>query len=227
MGAAIAEVVPVAIGLVLVNPLPVMAIILLLFSPRAGSAAPAFVAGWAVGMLVVFGLLLFVLAPENLVGSERDPSTLSFIVRLALGLVLLFLAMQRWRSRSKDGEEKALPSWIATLERASPLVALGLGALLSGLNPKNLAFTINAVVIIAQASLTTGQKLIPVLVFVLVASVGVAAPWLWYVVARESAAATLTAWRTWLTANYGTVMAVVFLLFGVILAAQGLAGLLR
>lgn len=226
MGSAIAEVIPVALGLVLVNPLPVMAIILLLFSPRAGSTATAFVAGWIIGMLVVFGLLLFVLAPENLTGSERDPSTFSFIVRLVLGLVLLFLAVQRWRGRSEAGEEKALPSWMATLEQANPLLAFGLGALLSGLNPKNLAFTVAAVVAIAQAELSTGEKLVPVAIYVLLASVGVGAPVLWYFVAQERARKTLEEWRIWLTANYSTMMAVVFLLFGVTLAAQGLAGLL-
>lgn len=226
MGSAIAEVVPIALGLVLVNPLPVMAIILLLFSPRARSSAPAFVAGWVIGMLIVFGLLLFVLSPENLVGSERAPSTLSFIVNLVLGLVLLYLAVQRWRERPGPGEEKALPSWMATLERASPLLALGLGALLSGANPKNLAFTLTAVVAIAQAELTTTQKLVPVAIFVLIASVGVAAPVIWYFVAQESAAKTLAEWRVWLTANYATMMAIIFLLFGVTLVTQGLAGLL-
>jgi hypothetical protein len=226
MGAAIAEVVPVAIGLMLVNPLPVMAIILLLFSPRARSTAPAFVSGWIIGLLVVFGLFLFVLAPEKLVGSEREPSALSFIVRLVLGLVLLILALQRWRGRPQAGEEQALPSWMAMLEQASPLVSLGLGALMSGLNPKNLAFTINAVVIIAQADLTTGQKVVPVIVFVLLASLGVATPLLWYAVAQESASATLAEWRIWLTANYATLMAIVFLLFGLILVSQGLGGLL-
>jgi hypothetical protein len=226
MGSAIAEVAPVAIGLVLVNPLPVMAVILLLFSPRARSTAPAFVAGWVIGMLVVFGILLFVLAPESLVGNEREPSTFSFIVRFLLGLVLLYLAVQRWRGRPRPGEAMALPSWMATLEQANPLPALGLGALTSGLNPKNLAFTIAAVVAIAQAELTTGEKLVPVALYVLLASVGVAAPVIWYFVAQESASATLAEWRIWLTANYATMMAIVFLVFGVTLAAQGLAGLL-
>lgn len=225
MGSAIAEVVPIALGLVLVNPLPVMAIILLLFSPRARSAAPAFVAGWVIGMLIAFGLFLFVLSPEELVGSERAPTTFSFIVQLLLGLLLLYLAVQRWRERPGPGEEKALPTWMATLEQANPLLALGLGAFLSGLNPKNLAFTLAAVVAIAQEGLTRQAKLLPVAVYILIASAGVAAPVIWYFVAQESAVRTLAEWRVWLTANYATMMAIVFLLFGVILVTQGLGGL--
>lgn len=226
MGSAIAEVAPIAVGLVLVNPMPVMAVILLLFSPRARATAPAFVLGWAGGMIVVFGLLLFLASPDDIVGNEREPSTLSFIVKLLLGLVLLFLAFRQWRSRPEPGGEIALPSWMETLQQATPAVALGFGALLSGLNPKNLAFTIAAVVAIAQAELTAGEKLVPVAIYVLLASVGVAAPVLWFFVAQESAADTLAAWRIWLAANYATMMAIVFLLFGVILAARGLGGLL-
>jgi hypothetical protein len=226
MGSAIADVVPTAVSLVLVNPLPIMAVIVMLFSPKARLTAPAFVAGWAIGMLLVFGLLLFVAAPESIVGNEREPSTLSFVIRLLIGTVLIILAFQKWRSQPKSGEEIALPSWLHSLETATPVVALGFGAVLSGLNPKNLAFTIAAVVAIAQADLTTGQKLIPVVSYVLLASVGIAAPVIWYFVAPESASETLARWRDWLTSNYAMVMAIVLLLFGVSLFAQGLGGLI-
>ncbi len=226
MGSVIAEVAPLALGLVLVNPLPVMLIILLLFSPGARTTAPAFVAGWGIGMAVVMVLLLFVIAPEHLAGTERNPSPFASIVRLVLGLVLLGLAVRRWRGRPGPGEEKALPAWTAKLEQANPLMAIGLGALFSGLNPKNLAFTLSAVVAIAQAELTASGDLAAVIIFVLLASVGVAVPVIWYAVAPDRAATTLAEWRRWLTANYATMMAVVFLVFGVILSAKGLGGLL-
>lgn len=225
MGTAIAEVVPVALGLVLVNPLPVMAVILLLFALGSRAPAVAFVVGWLGGMGVVMGLLLFVLAPENLLGSEREPTTLSFVVRLLLGLLLLSLAIQRWRGRPGPGEEKALPGWMASLEQAQPPKALGLGALLSGANPKNLAFTITAVVAIAQAELRPGQQALVAAIFIVLGSVGVIGPVLWSTVDGERASRKLGVWRSWLTANYATMMSVVFLLFGATLSVQGLAGL--
>jgi Sap, sulfolipid-1-addressing protein len=119
-----------------------------------------------------------------------------------------------------------MPAWITKLERASLPVVLGLGSLLSGLNPKSLAFTLTAAVTIAQAELTMGQQLISVVVYVVLASIGVAVPVLWYFLAQESASRTLAEWRVWLTANYATIMAVVFLLFGVTLTSRGLAGLI-
>jgi len=226
MGAAIAEIVPAAIGLVLVNPLPILAVILLLFSPKATSTAPAFVAGWIIGMAVVLGLLLVVVSPDAVFGDERQPSTLASLVRLALGAVLLFLALERWRKRPGPGEETALPSWLNTLEQASPVKALGLGALFSGVNPKNLAFTVSAGVTIAQADLTAAASLVTAAAYVLIGSVGVAAPVVWYFVARASASATLARWHVWLMANYAVVMAIVLFLFGVILVTRGLGSLL-
>jgi len=55
---------------------------------------------------------------------------------------------------------------------------------------------------------------------------GVGAPVLWYLTARESASATLVKWRDWLTANYAVMMTVILILFGVTLLARGFGSLL-
>lgn len=226
MGSAIAEAAPAAIGMALVNPLPIMVVILMLFSPRATATAPAFVGGWVLGLLAIFGLLLFVATPETIAGDDREPSVLASLVRVLLGITLLVLAFRKWRSRPQSEAEFALPSWMGKLETATPVAALRFGAGLSALNPKNLAFIVAAVVAIAQAELSAGQKMVPVAVYILLASVGVAAPVIWRAVAPESAMAALAGWRRWLTGNYATMMTVVFLLFGVILVSKGLGGLI-
>jgi hypothetical protein len=115
---------------------------------------------------------------------------------------------------------------MASLAKATPIAAAGLGALMSGLNPKNLAFTLAAAIALAELGLTAGEKLIPLVVFVALASIGVAGPVIWRALAHERASAKLAGWLDWLTANYNTMMAVVFLLIGVKLAAQGIGGLL-
>lgn len=221
MGTAIAETVPGAIGLALVNPLPILAVIVMVVSPVARGAAWGFLAGWVSGLVAVLGLLLFVARPEDVVGTEEDPALGASLGIIVLGLVLLVLGVRRWRSRPDDGEEQELPSWMARLEQASPPLAFGLGAVLSGLNPKNLAFSLAAGLAIAQADLTAGQKLIPVTLFVVLASVGVAAPVIWHLMAPERATTRLTGWRDWLTANYALIMSIGLLLFGVILVARG------
>ena len=77
MGSALADAIPAAVGLALVNPLPVMAVIVLLFSPRAGTVAPAFAAGWALGLAAALALLVYVVPVERVVGDATDPSALA------------------------------------------------------------------------------------------------------------------------------------------------------
>src|SRR5690349_11497656 len=214
-----------AIAVALVNPLAIAAVILLLFSPRAGSAA-AFLAGWLAGLVVILGLLLFVIPLDRAMGTEAAPSTLASVIRLLLGLFLLALAVRRWRSRPKVGEVAKSPVWMTALAAAAPPKAAGLGVLMAGLNPKNLAFIVPAAIAIAEAGLATADKVIVLVVFVVLASVGVAVPVIWHAMARERASVTLTGWRDWLTANYGAIMAAIFLLIGVKLVAQGLGGLI-
>ncbi|HEX5165842.1 MAG TPA: GAP family protein [Thermomicrobiales bacterium] len=224
MGLAVVGVVPAAIGLLLVNPVPVVAVILLLFSPRARTTAPAFVAGWIVGLLVVFGFVLVVASGDDL-GNESEPTTLASIVRLLLGMALLYLAYRQWLGRPAPDDEPTVPVWMLKLEQANPLAAFGTGALLSSLSPKNLPFTISAAVSVAQAELVGGEQLIPIVVYVLLASAGIAAPMTWYFATQDHATRTLAGWRVWLAANYTTMMAIVLLMFGVILSMQGLGEL--
>jgi hypothetical protein len=226
VGSAIAEVVPAAIGMALINPLPIKVVILMLFSPRAMSTATAFLAGWVLGIIAIFGLLLFAATPEAIVGDDREPSLVASLVRFLLGITLLFLAFRKWRSRPQPGEDLALPSWMGKIDAATPITALGFGAVFSGLNPKNLAIIVAAVIAIAEEELTTGEKLVPVAVYTLLASVGVAAPVIWYAVAPASAGETLAGWRRWLMENYATMMTIVLLLFGVILVTKGLGALI-
>jgi hypothetical protein len=118
---------PTATAAALVNPLPRIADILMLFSARAGTTAPAFMVGWIIGMIFVLGVLLFVVPIDEVFGIGSNPSMRASISKILPGIVLLFLAFRRWRSQPKPGEETALPSWMVSLEQATPLTALGLG----------------------------------------------------------------------------------------------------
>jgi len=60
MGSAAGEVLPLGIG-VAVSPFPIIAVILMLLTKRAKSNAPAFLAGWVVGLAVVGVIVLLIL----------------------------------------------------------------------------------------------------------------------------------------------------------------------
>jgi hypothetical protein len=224
MGQAIGEILPLALG-VAISPIPIIAVILMLFSPRAKSLGPAFLAGWVLGLLVVGGITLLVADPAGVEDDAGGPSTASSVIKLVLGLLLLFVAFRQWQGRPKAGETPELPAWMQAIDTFTPIKALGIAAFLSGLNPKNLLLDISAGVSIAQLGLPSGEAFAALLVFIVIASVSVAVPVIWYLVAEEKARATLTGWRTWLTANNAVVMAVLLLVIGVSLIGKGISGL--
>ena len=57
MGSAISSILPQAIG-VAISPVPIIAVILILFSQRARSNGPAFLVGWVLALAVVGSIVL-------------------------------------------------------------------------------------------------------------------------------------------------------------------------
>ena len=160
--------------------LSIIAVILMLITPKARSNGPAFVAGWVLGLVVVGGLVLIIADAAGVASSGA--STAAYAIKLTLGVLLLLLAVRQWRSRPGPGEQAPAPKWKAALDSFTPVKSLGLGAAMSGVNPKNLALSAAAAMSIAQTGLPGGQQAVVLAVFVVVGTVAVAAPlstWPW------------------------------------------------
>jgi hypothetical protein len=223
MGQAIGDTLPFAIGIAL-SPIPIIAVILMLFSARARQNGPAFLGGWLAGVAAVVVLVTIVSGAAG--ASSGGPSTLAGLLKLALGVLLLGLAWKEWRSRPAPGQAPEVPKWMAQVDTMQPVQALTLGVVLSAVNPKNLTLAIGAALIIGSAGLDAVQAFVTVLVFVAVASLSIAVPVIYYLVGGESAKRTLDGWKSWLTAHNATVMAVLLLVMGVALAGKGIGALL-
>ena len=212
-----------AIG-VAVSPVPIIAVILMLFGPKARTTGPAFALGWVLALSVVGGVVL-VVADTSDVSSEQEPSDVVFAVKLIIGLIFLVLAVRQWSSRPKEGEEPEMPGWMSAIDQFTPIRAFGMAILLAGVNPKNLGLTLAASSTIAQAGLTDAEPWIVLLVFVVLASVTVLLPVAYYLIAGAAAKQTLDTMKSWLTGNNATVMAVLLLILGVLLVGDGVGGL--
>jgi len=212
-----------AIG-VAISPVPIIAVILMLFTQRAKPNSVAFLGGWLLGLAIV-GSIVLIVASIGEFDSDNGESTASAAIRLVLGLLFLAIAAKQWKGRPKPGDEPKTPKWMAAIESFTPLKALGLAALLSGVNPKNLALTLAAAVTIAQAEISTSEAAISLVVFIIIASLSVAAPVLIYLTMGKKASKTLDGWKTWLIANNATVMFVLLLVLGVLLVGKGISGL--
>jgi len=224
MGNAIGSILPQAIG-VAISPVPVIAVILMLFSQRARGNGLAFLVGWVLALAAV-GSVVLVLAGLGKVSTGGTPSTLAYVLKLLLGLLFLVLAVRQWRGRPKEGEEPHMPRWMAAIDKITAGKAFGLAALMAGVNPKNLTLTLAAALSIAQAGLSGAAPWIALVVFVILASLTVAGPVLYYLFAGQAAEKLLTTWKAWLVANNATVMFILFLVFGVALIGQGLGGVI-
>jgi hypothetical protein len=223
MGATIGDYLPLALGVAL-SPVPIVGVILMLISARGRTNALAFLGGWLLAILVVCALVA-TLAGGATTSAGGSPSTVGAVIKLVLGLALLVLALRQWRSQPKEGEEPHVPKWMQTIDAFTPAKSFGFGALLAAANPKNLPLIIAAGTTVAAASLTTGQQIVAVVVYTLLATLGPGLPLLVYRFGGKGAEKTLNGWKTWLIAHNGAIMAVLLLVFGVKLVGDGVSGL--
>jgi len=224
MGTVIGDILPLAIGVAL-SPVPIIAVILMLFSKKARSTSLGFLLGWILGLVVVGTIVVLIANPaQQSTGGESSP--LAAVLRLLLGLLFLFLAYRNWKKRPQPGEQAEMPRWMSGIDSMTAGKAVGLGALLSGVNPKNLALTLAAGVAIAAAGLGSTQTVVALAVFIVLASVSVAAPVILNLALGDKAAGTLNTWKAWLTQNNATVMTVLFIVFGMVLLGKGLGALI-
>lgn len=84
MGNVIGSILPQALG-VAISPVPIIAVILVLFSKRARSNGLAFLVGWVLALTIV-GLVVL-LANAGKISAGGTPSTVSYLIKLALGLL--------------------------------------------------------------------------------------------------------------------------------------------
>ena len=223
MGGAISEVLPFAIG-VAISPVPIMAVILVLFSTRARVNGPVFALGWIVGVAVM-STVVYLVADAGDVSTGGGASDTSYWIKLVLGILLVQLAVRQWRKRPAPGETPEAPKWMSAIDTLTPAKAGGLGVLLSTVNPKNLALSLGAGASLAQVGASGGEAVVGLIVFVVIASVTIATPVVFSLVGGERAAHVLDGWRVWLAAHNTAMMAVLFLVFGAVLFSQGLRGL--
>jgi threonine/homoserine/homoserine lactone efflux protein len=220
MGQGISEVLPFAIGVAL-SPVPIIAVILILFSDRARVNGPAFLLGWVVGLAVATSVVYFVLDAANASTDSTTSDSVSW-GKILLGVLLLGLARRNWAKRPAPGQTAELPKWMATVESIAPSRAFGLAVLLSVVNPKNLVLVLGAAAGLGQLGVDTGDAIVAIAVFVVVASLSIAFPVVYRLVGGARARTTLDDLKAWMTEHNSAVMAVLFLVFGVVLISKGL-----
>lgn len=224
MTSVLLELLPVAIAAAL-TPTAVLAVILILFSHKARRNGIAFLAGWYLGLLVLSWVIVSFIARLGFFSSLVGGYSLQAGVVILLGLLLLLLALQQWRTRPKAGRSIAPPAWFDRIDSLGPGHSFGIGAALASITPKMILLTLVAAVIIGQAAPALGETIAADFFYATLGSVLVAIPVVIYLRQGERARTTFTRWKDWLLRNNNTLMAVVSLLMGLALVGAGMADL--
>jgi threonine/homoserine/homoserine lactone efflux protein len=161
----------------------------------------------------VVTVVVFLLVGQAGNTSTGKPSTVPSVLKLVFGVLLLGLAVRQWRERPKTGEAAEMPKWMGTIDSSTFVKALGLGFLLSAVNPKNLVMCLAAGTTIGAAHPSGGEDVVAVVVFTVIAASTVAIPVIGYMTARSKMAGPLESLREWL------------LVIGVVLLGKGISGL--
>jgi Sap-like sulfolipid-1-addressing protein len=222
MGEAIGQLLPFAVG-VAVSPMPIVAVVLMLVTPKARTNGPAFLIGWIAGIAILGGVLLAVAGPTN-ASDGGEPATWVNWLKLVLGLLLLLVGVREWRGRPHEGDEVPTPKWMGALDAFTPVKAAGAAILLGTVNPKNLLFIIGGAAAVAQTGVSGGDEAIAWAVFTIIASIGVGAPVVIYFALGDRAAKLLDELKTWMARNNTAVMGVLCLIVAVKLIGDAITG---
>jgi threonine/homoserine/homoserine lactone efflux protein len=222
MGEAIGDMLPAAVG-VAISPLPIVAVVLMLVTPRGRVNGPAFVLGWVLGLAVVGAVVLSVAGGAS-ASDDGAPATWVSVLKLVLGLLALLLGVRQFRGRPRGDAKPETPKWMHALDTFEPPKAIGTGVLLSAVNPKNLLLAVAGATAIAQTGIDGGEQAIAWVVFILVASAGVAAPVVAALVLGDRSRHALDELKDWLAANNATIMSVLLVLIGAKLIGNAISG---
>jgi threonine/homoserine/homoserine lactone efflux protein len=222
MADAIGQVLSLGVGVAL-SPVPIIAVVLMLGTPRARANGPAFVLGWVAGLALAGTVVLLVSSGAG-ASEEGDPATWVGVLKIVLGLLLLLVAARTWKVRPRGGQEAELPKWMQTIDGFTASRSIGFGALLSGVNPKNLLLTVGAAAAIAQTGIPAGEQAVALAVFVVVGTLGPGIPVAIYFAMGERAERLLASLKEWMAAHNAAIMAVLCLIIAAKLIGDGVSG---
>lgn len=223
MGDAIGQALAGAVGIA-ISPFPIVGVVLMLGSERGRSNGYAFLAGWLAG-LVGAGALLLLLAGVASASDDGAPALWVNWLKVLLGAGLVVVALRQWLGRPRGGAEPATPTWMGAVGAFTPAKAAGLGVVLAAVNPKNLLLVFSGTAAIAQTGIAAEEQALALLVFTVVASIGVTVPLVIDLAMGDRAAELLGRLETWMADNNAVIMAAILLVIGAKLIGDAISGL--
>ena len=205
------------IGLAIaLDPLPLTAFIVVLPSKRGVRKGAAFVFGWLVSLAIVVAITVLATG-NNPPKSNTAPSLAALAVKIAIGVVLVTIAIRHIRSRGRPKKPKKPPKWQAHVDSMSPWFALGLAP---ALQPWGLIAAGAATVV--EAKLSSWQSFAALFGFCVLASASYLAMEIYAVFRPGQSQELLARFRTWIDTHTDQVIIIGSLLLGLWLIANSI-----
>jgi hypothetical protein len=142
-----------------------------------------------------------------------------------MGLVLIGLSSWQLTHRRHSIDAPPIPRWLRIVDAFHPQHSAGLGFFNAAFNAKNFALLVVAASVVGENRLGVAHTSIALGLLLFLAMLGILAPLAMYLVGGNRSASILDRWKAWLIRNNGTVMAAMFLFFGVVLVLKALGKL--
>ena len=201
---------PIAIG-VAASPMTILALMILLMTPRALPNGYSFLLGWFIGLFLVGGIVLF---SPGLNHYTSGPTPVAGWIRIGLGSLFLLISILILKDLPQKGKAKAPPRWMEKVDSYGPKQALNVGLFLSILNFKNAAMVASGAVVIDAEGLSSWSELILLLIFCFVASLGVLIPVAIYLLFRDAVETIFAKMKIWLQRYSSLILMIVLIVFG-------------
>jgi hypothetical protein len=209
---------PLALGIA-AAPWAIITLMILLLTPRAVSNAYAFLIGWFIGLMLV-GIV--VMNSPGLMNDSGEPSRLMGWIRLGMGTVFLVTSLFLFKKMPKGKDQQTMPKWIEKVDSFGIFHASGLGFFHSTLNLKNSSMVVVGAASIARQGLTSWQELVALLVFCVIASIGVMIPHIIFLLFRKNAELIFGKIKVWILKNRVLVLLLILIIFGGISLYKGI-----
>jgi len=190
---------------VTVEPIPLTAMILLLATEGGLLKGLGYVLGWMLTLVAIVALTVLVTDGKPLI-PHSNPSTAALALKLAIGVVLVFIGYRRWGTWGTS-EPKGQPRWMRGIDRVNPLGAAGLAFLL-----QPWVLVTAGVATITQAKLSSTAQYLAVFAFCVWCSASYLAMEIYAALRPEKVKSTLAALLQWITSHRDQV--IVFLSLG-------------
>jgi threonine/homoserine/homoserine lactone efflux protein len=205
----------ILIGLAITfEPIPLTAFILILASKNGTRKGAAFIFGWLLSLAVVVAITILATS-NNPPKSNTAPSLAALAVKIAIGVVLLVIALRQWRKIGKPRPPKKTPKWQTGIDNMSPWYAMGLAPLTQ---PWGLVAA--GVATITEARLASWQDYVAIVGFCLIATGVYIVMELYGGFRPDQGQALLTRLRNWLDTHTDQMIVIVSLVLGLWLVGK-------